>query len=105
MKRENLNFLIEGRAIILIKYYILLLTTCYSQLVFILVYCSCKKFSFNFSNNIWFFGSLVVIYIYIYIYLLKYNHHYEYFIVFVKFLGWIVASCARLARLIGKEGG
>ena len=27
------------------------------------------------------------------------------FIVFVKFLGWIVASGARLARLIGEEGG
>ena len=52
MKRENLIFfLIEGRDIILIKYCILFLTTCYSQLVFILVYYSCKKYSFNFSNN------------------------------------------------------
>ena len=33
--RENLSFLIERREIILIKYYILFLTTCYSQLVFI----------------------------------------------------------------------
>ena len=33
--RENLSFLIERREIILIKYCILFLTTCYSQLVFI----------------------------------------------------------------------
>ena len=50
-KRENLNFLIEGKDIILIKYCILFLITCYSQLVLILVYCSCKKFCFSFSNN------------------------------------------------------
>ena len=28
----------------------------------------------------------------------------NFFIVLVKFLDWIVASCARLARLIGREG-
>ena len=60
MKQENLNFLIERRDIILIKYGILFLTTCYSQLIFILVYCSCKKKKFSFSNNTLFFGSLVV---------------------------------------------
>ena len=27
------------------------------------------------------------------------------FIVFIKFLNWIVVSWARLARLIGEEGG
>ena len=46
-----MSFLIEGRDIILIKYCILFLTTCYSQLVFIPVYYSCKKFSFSFSYN------------------------------------------------------
>ena len=51
MKKESLSFLIEGRDIILIKYYILFLITHYNQLIFILVYCNCKKFSFNFSNN------------------------------------------------------
>ena len=50
-KRENMSFLIEGRDIILIKYCILFLTTCYIQLVYIPVYCSCKKFSISFSNN------------------------------------------------------
>ena len=39
MKKENSSFLIEGRDIILIKYCILFITTCYSQLVFIPVYC------------------------------------------------------------------
>ena len=43
MKKEDLSFLIEGRDIILIKYCILFLTTCYSQLVFMPVYYSCKK--------------------------------------------------------------
>ena len=52
MKKEDLSFLIEGRDIILIKYCILFLTTCYSQLVFMPVYYSWKKkFSFSFSNN------------------------------------------------------
>ena len=60
MKKENLSFLIEGRDIILIKYCILFLTTCYNQVVFIIVYCNCKNFNFRFSNKTWFFGSLVV---------------------------------------------
>ena len=60
MKRENLSFLIEGRDIILIKYCILFSTTWYNQLVFIPVYYSCKKISFNFPNNTWFFGFLMV---------------------------------------------
>ena len=47
MKQENLSFLIEERDIILIKYCILFLT-----MVFIPIYFSCKKFSFNFFNNI-----------------------------------------------------
>ena len=51
MKKENLSFLIEDREIILIKYFILFLTTCYSQLVFIPANYSCKKTSFNYSNN------------------------------------------------------
>ena len=55
--REFEFFLIEGRDVILTKYCILFLTTCYSQLVFIPVYYSCKRFSLNFSNNAWFFGS------------------------------------------------
>ena len=50
-KRENLNFLIEGRDIILIKYCISFLITCYNQLVFIPINCNCKKFRFSFSNN------------------------------------------------------
>ena len=49
--REFEFFLIEGRDVILTKYCILFLTTCYSQLVFIPVYYSCKRFSLNFSNN------------------------------------------------------
>ena len=53
MKQNNLSFLIERRDIILIKHCILFLTTYYSQLVFILVYCICKKISFNFSNIIY----------------------------------------------------
>ena len=60
MKKENLSFLIEERDIILMKYCILFLTTYYRQLAFISVYCSYKKISFNFSNNTWFFSSLVV---------------------------------------------
>ena len=59
-KSENLSFLIEVRDIILIKYCILFLTTCYSQLVFISVYYSCKKFSSNFTNNTRFCCSLIV---------------------------------------------
>ena len=51
MKQNNLSFLIERRDIILIKHCILFLTTYYSQLVFILVYCNLKKFSFSFLNN------------------------------------------------------
>ena len=43
MKKEDLSFLFEGNEIILIKYCILFLATCYSQLEFILVYYSCKK--------------------------------------------------------------
>ena len=39
MKKENSSFLIEGWDIILIKYCILFITTCYNQLVFIPVYC------------------------------------------------------------------
>ena len=45
MKKYNFFFneiLIEGRNIILIKYFILFLTTCYNQLVFIPIYYSCK---------------------------------------------------------------
>ena len=73
---ENLSFLIEGRDIILIKYCILFLTTCYSQLLFIPVYCSFKKFSFNFSNNtFFFFGGKIA-------FLLKYNDYYECFYCF-----------------------
>ena len=49
--REFEFFLIEGRDVILTKYCILFLTTCYNHLVFILVYYSCKRFSLNFSNN------------------------------------------------------
>ena len=37
-----MSFLIEGRDIILIKYFILFLITCYSQPIFISVYC-CKN--------------------------------------------------------------
>ena len=59
MKKENLSFLFEEKNIILIKYYILFLTICYNQLVFILVYYNCKKYGFSFSNNTWFFGFLV----------------------------------------------
>ena len=51
MKQDNSSFLIEGRYIILIKYFILFLTIYYSQLVFIPVYFSCKKFSFDFFKN------------------------------------------------------
>ena len=75
MKKENLSFLIEDREIILIKYFILFLTTCYSQLVFIPANCSCKKTSFNYSNNTWFFGGKIV-------FLLKDNHNREYFYCF-----------------------
>ena len=51
MKKENLSFLFEEKNIILIKYYILFLTICYNQLVFIPVYYNCKKYGFSFSNN------------------------------------------------------
>ena len=82
MKQDNLSFLIEGRDITLIKYCILFLTTCYSQLVFIPIYCSCKKFNFSFSNNTQFFSSLVVFFFL----LLKYNHYCEYFYCFCQVL-------------------
>ena len=48
-KLREFEFLIEERDIILIKYYILFLTTYYNQLVFIPNYFSCKKFSFSLS--------------------------------------------------------
>ena len=46
----------------------------------------------------WFFGDKIVFF------LLKYNHHCECFIIFVKFLGWIVTIWVRLAMLIEKYG-
>ena len=97
-----MSFITERKDIILIKYCILFLTIYYSQLAFIPVYCSCKKFSFSFSNNIGFFflffaGKIV--------FLLKYNHHCEFFflIVFIKFLGLKVVIYVKLARLIGEK--
>ena len=51
----------------------------YSQLVFIPIYCSCKKFNFSFSNNTQFFSSLVVFFFFL---VLKYNHYCEYFYCF-----------------------
>ena len=44
-------FITSSKIIFLIKYCILFLTICYNQLVFIVVYCSCKKTSFSFSNK------------------------------------------------------
>ena len=85
--RENLSFLIERREIILIKYYILFLTTCYSKLVFIPVYYNYKKFNFSFSNNTWFFGSLVVNFFFFFYWLLNTITLVYVFIVFVNFLG------------------
>ena len=39
-------------------------------------------------------------------FLLKYNHHCEcFFIVFVKFLGWIIAIWVKLVMLIEEKGG
>ena len=50
-------------------------------MVFIPVYCSYKKFSFNFSDNTWFFlffdGKIVFFFFW-----LKYNRHCEYFYFF-----------------------
>ena len=74
--RENLSILIEGREIILIKYFILFLTICYSQLVVIQVYYSCKKklvLASPITHDFFlFFGGKII-------FLLKYNHHCEYF--------------------------
>ena len=83
-----MSFLIEWGDIILIKYFILFLISYYSQLV--PIYYSCKKINFIFSNNtwiFWFFGGKIVFFFF----LLKYNHHCWFFIIFVKFLDWIVA--------------
>ena len=48
-----------------------------------------------------FFGGRVLFFFF---FLLKYNYHCECFIVFVKFLDWIIAIWMRLARLIRKKG-
>ena len=70
MKRENLSFLIEGREIILIKYCILFLTTCYFYFYqFTIV---AKKLVLVSTITHGFFVGKIV-------FLLKYNYHYEYF--------------------------
>ena len=59
-----------------------------------------KKFRFNFSNNTWVFGSLMVKYFFCWKTITIVNV----FIVFVKFLSWIVAIGVKLVRLIRKKG-
>ena len=59
-----------------------------------------KKFRFNFSNNTWVFGSLMVKYFFCWKTITIVNV----FIVFVKFLSWIVAIWVKLVRLIRKKG-
>ena len=75
-----------------------------SYIRFIPVYYSCKKFSFTFSNKIfWFFGGKIVFF------LggggLKYNITIvNVFIIFVKFLGLIVVIWMKLAWFIEEKG-
>ena len=85
-ERENLSFLIEGKEKILIKYFILFLTTWYSQLVFISIYCNCKKISFNFSNNTWFFSGKIAFF----------AKMQSPLWMLLLFLDWIVVNWARL---------
>ena len=67
------------------------------------VYYSYKKFSFTFSNKIfWFFGGKIVFF---FVGGLKYNITIvNVFIIFVKFLGLIVAIWMKLARFIEEKG-
>ena len=73
-----------------------------SYIRFILVYYSCKKFSFTFSNKIfWFFGGKIVFF---FVGGLKYNITIvNVFIIFVKFLGLIVAIWMKLVRFIEEK--
>ena len=63
-KRETLSFLIEGRDIILIKYFILFLTTYYSQLILYQNTIVAKNLALASLITHYFFCSLVVKYIF-----------------------------------------